>query len=161
MFDGRFLDMLLDGDASGMTILNDLDGSGSSPLVLAVRAENVEAVKVLIDRGAKVVLETVRSLAPTPPASVVLPAVWGGWLTAGARPLLLCVVCCVVRYWRRAGVLAGGVRCLAPTPRRAELWAVSPRHEPDGRAAAAEPHQADDPGCTQYWKPRVPCGLLE
>ena len=74
MFDGRFLDMLLDGDASGMTILNDLDGSGSSPLVLAVRAENVEAVKVLIDRGAKVVLETVRSLAPTPPASVVLPA---------------------------------------------------------------------------------------
>ena len=92
MFDGRFLDMLLDGDASGMTILNDLDGSGSSPLVLAVRAENVEAVKVLIDRGAKVVLETVRSLAPTPPASVVLPAVWGGWLTAGARPLLLCVV---------------------------------------------------------------------
>jgi hypothetical protein len=51
--DGRFLEILFDCDPTAMTVINDCNSNGDSPLSVAEKAGNVEAVRVLRSRGAK------------------------------------------------------------------------------------------------------------
>ncbi len=60
VFDGRFLEMLFECDPACAAVMNDLDDSGRSPLVVAVQAANVDTVRVLLRYGVKLVTEAVR-----------------------------------------------------------------------------------------------------
>ena len=79
--DGRFTDMLFDVDPSAPSAMNDLNGAMQSVLICAINADNVDCVRVLVERGVKLVVESVRRSrcawpAPPPLPRLASPPLW-------------------------------------------------------------------------------------